>query len=182
MMEDLAMQILELLMNSIQAGAKKITLLISDSKKENRIRMELSDDGKGMSEELLKKVTDPFTTTRTTRKVGMGVSFMKGLCEICNGSFHIESEEGKGTKVIAEVEKDNIDTPPLGDLGAMMMYAIQANEEIDYTLSYESDQNKFVFTSAEVRAMLDGVSMQEPEILLWIKEYINQNIEALEEG
>jgi hypothetical protein len=107
---------------------------------------------------------------------------MKGLCEICNGSFHIESEEGKGTKVIAEVEKDNIDTPPLGDFGAMMMYAIQANEEIDYTLSYESDQNKFVFTSAEVRAMLDGVSMQEPEILLWIKEYINQNIEALEEG
>lgn len=182
MMEDLAMQILELLMNSIQAGAKNITLLITDSKKENRIVMQLKDDGKGMSKELLQKVTDPFTTTRTTRKVGMGVSFMKGLCEICNGSFKIESEEGKGTEVTAEVEKDNIDRPPLGDLGSMMMYAIQANEDINYTLSYESDTNKFVFTSAEAKEMLDGVSMLEPEILLWIKEYINQNIEALEEG
>ena len=182
MMEDLAMQLLELLMNSIQAGAKNITLKITDSLKNNRILMVLLDDGKGMSPELLARVSDPFTTTRTTRKVGLGVAFMKGLCESCNGSFVIDSVEGIGTSVKAEVEKNWIDTPPLGDLGCMMMYAIQADENINYTLSYGNDQNEFVFQSAQVREMLEGVSMQEPEILLWIKEYINQNIEALQEG
>ncbi|MBR2801859.1 MAG: ATP-binding protein [Erysipelotrichaceae bacterium] len=182
MMEDLAMQMLELLMNSIQAGAENITLEITDSLRNDCIVMLLLDDGKGMSKELLERVSDPFTTTRKTRKVGLGVSFMKGLCESCDGSFAIESEEGKGTKVRSEVRKSHLDTPPLGDLGAMMMYAIQANEDINYTLSYRNDQNEFVFRSTEVRKELDGVSMLEPEILLWIKEYINQNIKALEEG
>jgi hypothetical protein len=134
-----------------------------------------------MDEEMAKKAADPFTTSRTTRKIGMGLAFMKGLTETCNGSFSLDSEVGKGTTVTAEVEKECIDTPPLGDLGEISMETIQANPDIDYTLEYTTDSNQFVFTSMEVRKELDGVSLMEPEILLWIKEYINQGIEQAKE-
>ena len=181
MMEDIAMQILELLMNSIQAGASHIWLTVHDSILENRISVHLEDDGRGMSEEFVARVTDPFTTTRKTRKVGMGVAFFKGLTEMCNGSFEIHSREGTGTLINANMQKDWIDTPPLGDLGEMMMYCIQANENISYVLTYSTDKNQFVFQSDEVKELLAGVSLQEPEILIWIKEYINEGIEHVKE-
>lgn len=181
MMEDLAMQILELMMNSIQANAKHILLHIRSSTRDNVIAILQQDDGKGMDRELLERVTNPFATTRTTRKVGMGVAFMKGLTEACNGSFHIESTPGKGTSIRAEVQRDCIDTPPLGDIGEMMMECIQASESIDYEMVYETDSSKFVFQSSEIRQQLEGVSLQEPQVLLWIKEYINQNIEGMKE-
>ncbi len=181
MMEDLAMQILELLMNSIQAGASVIRLEILDSTLKDVIRIILEDNGKGMSEEFVARVTDPFTTSRKTRKVGMGVAFFKGLTEMCNGSFDIRSELGKGTVIEASVQKSFIDTPPLGDIGEMMMYCIQANEETDYILDYKTDTNEFNFRSAEVRELLEGVSLQEPDILLWIKGYINEGIENVKE-
>ncbi|NCB33580.1 MAG: ATP-binding protein [Erysipelotrichia bacterium] len=181
MMEDLAMQILELLMNSIQAGSRKIILKIRDSLKDNVISIDLRDDGKGMSQDLVKKVTDPFTTSRTTRKVGMGVAFMKGLTEECNGTFAVKSDVGKGTCISATVQKDFIDTPPIGDLGEMMMACIQANEDISYEMIYETDTYKFVFASSEIKEQLAGVSMLDSSILLWIKEYINQNVEGKKE-
>ena len=181
MMEDLAMHLLEILMNSVKAGARTLTLKIYDSWLDNVIRMIIIDDGCGMSEDMASRAADPFTTSRTTRKIGMGLAFMKGLTETCNGSFELKSVVGEGTEVIAEVEKECIDTPPLGDLGDISMSTIQANPEIDYTLEYTTDSNKFVFTSMEVRKELEGVSLMEPEILLWIKEYINQGIEQAKE-
>ena len=181
MMEDLAMHLLEILMNSVKAGARTLTLKIYDSWTDNVIRMTIIDDGCGMSEEMASRAADPFTTSRTTRKIGMGLAFMKGLTETCNGSFELKSQVGVGTEVIAEVEKECIDTPPLGDLGEISMETIQANPDIDYILEYTTDSNQFVFTSMEVRKELDGVSLMEPEILLWIKEYINQGIEQAKE-
>ena len=111
----------------------------------------------------------------------MGLAFMKGLAETCNGSFVIQSEVGKGTVVKASVQKLNIDTPDLGDIGEMMMEAIQSDENIDYVLDYSTDQNQFIFESEVVKNELAGVSLLEPEILLWIKEYINQGIEQAKE-
>lgn len=181
MMEDLAMQILELLMNSIQAGATRIILTIVNSSVNDEIRIMLEDNGKGMSEEFVSRVTDPFTTSRTTRKVGMGVAFFKGLTEMCNGTFSIRSEVGTGTFIEASVQKSFIDTPPIGDIGEMIMYCIQANEDINYTFEYSTDYDKFIFQSEEVRELLDGVSLQEPEILLWIKDYINEGIMHVKE-
>ncbi len=180
-MLDIAMHILELLMNSIQAMAKVITVRITDSEKDDLITIEETDDGKGMSKELLERVTDPFTTTRTTRKVGLGVAFMKGMTEQCGGTFDIQSTEGVGTKIKATAQRSNIDTPDMGDIGQMMMAAIQANEDIDYILEYKTDTNSFVFKSSEIREQLAGVSLLEPEILIWIKEYINQGIKQAKE-
>ena len=113
MMEDLAMHILEILMNSIGAKAGRILLKIRESVKDNIIEITVTDNGSGMSEEMVKTVADPFTTTRKTRKIGMGVAFMKGLTEQCGGTFGITSWPGEGTEVKASIVRDHIDAPPL---------------------------------------------------------------------
>ncbi len=181
MMEDLAMHLLEILMNSIHAGAKKIIVKIINSTKHDLIFVSVLDDGKGMDEETARKAADPFHTSRKTRKVGMGLAFLKGLAEMCGGTFTLVSEPGKGTAVEATVQKSNIDTPPLGDIGEIMMDSIQANGEIEYELIYSDDDGQFTFSTNEVKEMLDGVSILEPEILLWIKDYINQGISKSKE-
>lgn len=181
MMEDIAMHILEILMNSISAGATKLLLKIRNSYKDDVIEIEVDDNGKGMKEEVAKRAADPFTTSRKTRKIGMGLAFLKGLCDTCEGEFKIESEVGVGTKVFAKVKKSHIDTPELGDLGEISMASLQANEDLDYTLEYNNDSTSFIFSSEEIREQLDGVSIIEPDILLWIKDYINQGIKQAEE-
>ncbi|MEG0077643.1 ATP-binding protein [Anaerorhabdus sp.] len=182
MMQDCAMQILELIMNSIHANSSFIEVYIKDSYLENKYQFKVQDNGKGMSQETLEHVTSPFQTSRTTRKVGLGVAFMKGLTEQCNGSFTITSKEKVGTTIIATVQRNHWDTPAIGDLGEMMMCSIQANEKIDFYFVYETDTQKFVFESKEVKEKIEGVSILEPDILLWIREYINQGIQLAKEN
>lgn len=176
MMEDLAMHMMEIIMNSVKANSSLIKIFISSLSKTNETIIEIIDDGCGMDKEMLEKVTDPFTTSRTTRKVGLGVSFMKGLCESCDGTFIMKSEVGKGTYLKDTIRKDHIDAPPLGDIGELIMISIQSNENIDYELVYIDDYNEFAFKSKTIKEELSGISLLEPEILLWIKEYINQEI------
>ncbi len=176
MMQDLAMHILELLMNSIKAKASliKIKLFIFDIDK--LITVIVEDDGLGMSEDTLKKVIDPFTTSRLTRKIGLGVSFFKGLSDLCNGTFNISSKVNIGTTVKVTLEKDHLDLPPLGDLGEMLMLAIQADENIDYEFEYKHNDFNFNFNTRQIKDELNGISICEPDILIWIKEYIDQQI------
>lgn len=176
MMEDLAMHMMEIIMNSIHANSKNIEIEVIDSEEKNLIKMTIKDDGKGMTKDLLLKIVDPFVTTRTTRKIGMGVAFMKGLAEQCDGSFDAKSNVGKGTVISASVRRDHIDVPPMGNLGEMMMQCIQADENIDYIFNYIADKGSFLFTTKEVKEQIEGMSIVEPEILLWIKDYINQGI------
>lgn len=181
MMQDLAMQILEILMNSIHADSTFIEVHMINSVDKDIISFGIIDDGKGMGEEVVKKICDPFITSRTTRKIGMGVSFLKGLTDQCNGSFNIVSEVGRGTTVYASVQKTHWDVPPFGDLGEMMMIAIQSNENIDYLFTYKTDIEKFIFDSKEIRLQIEGISILEPDILIWIREYINQGIQMTKE-
>ena len=178
-MEDLAMHMLEIIMNSVGAESKNIHTEIMDSEKENLFSMSIEDDGRGMHKALLSRVADPFTTTRDTRRIGMGVPFMKGLTEQCGGTFDIKSTPGVGTKLSATVMRNHIDRPPLGDLGEMMMHAIQGNERIDHLLTYKTDDGEFIFDTREIRRELEGVSLTEPEILIWMRDYINENLHAL---
>ena len=181
MMQDLAMQIMEIMQNSIQAKASEISLQFTDSAKNNRISFEITDNGTGMSEDTVKKITNPFITSRMTRKIGMGLAFLKQTVDQCDGSLEICSKPMKGTAVKAELRRDCIDTPPTGDLGELMMECIQANEKIAYRFEYRSDQRCFSFDTDSVVKELDGVSICEPEVLLWIKEFINQGIQQTKE-
>ncbi len=179
MMPDLATHLLEIIQNSIAAGAKHVWIRILDSVKANTVRMEVTDDGKGMDEETVRNVTNPFVTSRTTRKVGLGTSFLKGLADLCDGSLEISSVPGEGTTVRISVRRDHIDLPAMGDLGEMIMICIQGAEETDIVFEYSTDGESFLFDTVEVKTMLEGVSITEPDILIWIRGYINEGIERI---
>ena len=179
MMEDLAMHLMEILINSISAGAKRVILFIRDSVRDDVIEITVKDDGKGMSKEMAERVASPFTTSRTTRKVGLGLAFLSGLCEMCNGKFELESELGVGTTVNASIQKSHLDAPMMGDIGNLIMTAVQSGKDCEIEFHYKTDNDEFVFTTDEVKETLDGVSILEPEVLIWIKDYVNQQIHII---
>lgn len=183
MIEDLAMGLMELVMNSITAGARHIWIVIRRSLRSNLLTLEERDDGCGMDPAFAKRLTDPFTTTRTTRRIGMGTALMQGTCQLCGGKMDVASEKGKGTTIVCTLPLDSIDLPPMGNIGEVVMDAMQAAEGIDYDLLYQTDASSFHFTTRELRTVLgDEVSLQDAQVLLWVRDYINQQISQIEEG
>ena len=172
-MRELSLNILDIVENSVKAEAKIV--YIDVIAKDNVLTISIKDDGKGMSEEFLSRVTDPYTTTRTTRKVGMGLPFLKMEAEMAGGTFDIRSKLGEGTTVTTTFAIDHIDRPPLGDLGETMSILISNGDEVDYVLHFVFDETDFVFDTRELKEQLDGVPMDEPEVLLFIKNYIREN-------
>lgn len=172
-MRELSLNILDIVENSVKAEAKII--YIDVIAKDNVLTISIKDDGKGMSEEFLSRVTDPYTTTRTTRKVGMGLPFLKMEAEMAGGTFDIRSKLGEGTVVTTTFAIDHIDRPPLGDLGETMSTLISNGDEVEYVLHFVFKDTDFVFDTRELKAQLDGVPMDEPEVLLFIKNYIREN-------
>lgn len=172
-MRELSLNILDIVENSVKAEAKIV--YIDVIAKDNVLTISIKDDGKGMSEEFLSRVTDPYTTTRTTRKVGMGLPFLKMEAEMAGGTFDIRSKLGEGTVVTTTFDIDHIDRPPLGDLGETMSTLISNGDEVDYVLHFVFKDTDFVFDTRELKAQLDGVPMDEPEVLLFIKNYIREN-------
>ena len=133
-----------------------------------------------MNEETLKKVLDPFFTTRKTRNVGLGLSLMKANCLNTGGSFHIDSKEGQGTSVNAVFIYSNIDRPPLGNIPQTISTILMSEEKFDLMLTYSVDQNSFQFSTIEVKEMLDeDVDFKDYEIASWIESYIEENIDSL---
>ncbi len=172
-MRELSLNILDIVENSVKAEAKIV--YIDVIAKDNVLTISIKDDGKGMSEEFLSRVTDPYTTTRTTRKVGMGLPFLKMEAEMAGGTFDIRSKLGEGTTVTTTFAIDHIDRPPLGDLGETMSILISNGDEVDYVLHFVFNETDFVFDTRELKEQLDGVPMDEPEVLLFIKNYIREN-------
>lgn len=175
-MKDIAMHILDIAYNSIRALSSIITINIVDSIQKNIIEITISDNGKGMDEQTLNNVINPFYTTRTTRNVGLGIPLFKEGVEMTGGNFKITSKLNHGTTTYGCYVKDNIDTPPMGDLTETFVTLIQANEEIDYLISYQNDHGKFILDTKQIKEILDGVSIVTPEIILWLKDYIKEGM------
>ncbi|MDD6361518.1 MAG: ATP-binding protein [Eubacteriales bacterium] len=178
-MRELSLHILDIVENSVKAGASLIKV---DVVAENgMITVTIDDDGRGMSEEFLRTVTDPFTTTRTTRKVGMGLPLFKMAAETAGGKFDIQSTEGKGTRVTASFEKDNIDRAPLGDLVSTIVSEL-GDDAPDFVWTYRVDGREFVFDTRELRRQLDGVPMDSPEIVLFVRDLLTENFDIVNGG
>ncbi len=178
-MRELSLHILDIAENSVKAGATLIT--VSVTAKGGYLTIEIADNGKGMSEDFLRSVTDPFTTTRTTRKVGMGIPLFKMASETANGSFDIKSQLGKGTVVTARFELDNVDRAPLGDL------AETASTELfdgppDFVWTLTVDDRSFTFDTRDLKNQLDGISVENPEITVFVKELLTENFESVRGG
>ncbi len=179
-MREIALNILDIAENSVKAKAKLI--MIDVVAKNNILAVSISDDGIGMSKDMVAKVTDPFVTTRTTRKVGFGIPFFKMSAEMTGGSFHIESQLGKGTTTTAKYVIDSIDRMPLGNLAETMVTLLSNGDEIDYVLTYSVDEKSYCFDTRELKQNLNGISVQEPEILNFVKELLNDNIASVNGG
>lgn len=175
-MDELALNILDIAYNSIRAKASFIRIYIEDSIKKNHIQIVIEDNGQGMDEETVQKVMDPFYTTRITRKVGLGIPLFKQNAELTGGSLTIHSQINKGTLLTANFVKNHIDTPIMGDIIETMLTLIQANEHIDYEFEYKTDDFSFLMKTNEMKEILGDVKITEPDVLLWIKDFMKEGL------
>ena len=173
-MKELSLHITDIVQNSIVAGATLVGIEIIENLNKNYLEISITDNGKGMSEELVKRVVDPFTTSRTTRKVGLGIPLFKHAAESTGGRLTIVSELGVGTKVTATFTHDHIDRQPLGDIVGTMLATIVSHEEIDFVYKHIVNGKEFVFETKEVKEVLGGVSFSEPDVYMWIKNCLNE--------
>lgn len=180
-MKELSMHILDIIMNSIKAQAKLIELIIDENTINNYIKITVKDNGKGMNREELKQVTSPFFTTRKTRKVGLGISLLKEACERCNGYLEIDSEENKGTVVECYFERDNIDRAPLGNMGDTVLTVINGLNSCEFIYKYIFNDKNFTLNTVEIKEKLGELKINDSNVLMWIKEYVEENTKEIKE-
>jgi anti-sigma regulatory factor (Ser/Thr protein kinase) len=180
-MKDLSLHIMDILQNSIRAGASEITLDIAENTAENTYRITFTDNGCGMDEATVKRVIDPFFTTRTVRKVGLGLPLLKQNCEQTGGSLHITSKVGEGTQVEAIFTHNHIDRPASGDIAGTVVLTASSNPDIHFIYRHQKDGQTYTFDTEEVKEALDGLSIQQPEIIRYLREMIEENIKSLDD-
>lgn len=178
-MKDLSLHILDIAQNSISAGASNIGISIDENLAANTMAIEVTDNGRGMSAEVLERVTDPYFTSRTTRKVGLGIPLFKQNAEATGGSLQIESEEGRGTMLKATFVHNHLDRPPLGDMAGVMVLLAGANPEIRFVYTHRVDNEEYVFDTEEVKEALDGLPINDPQVMRFLKEMIIENLVAI---
>jgi len=179
-MLELSLHILDIVNNSVKAKADLIFVTVNEAKSKNILHITIEDNGCGMDEAFLKTVTDPFKTTRTTRKVGMGLSLFKAAAENTGGSLSISSQKDVGTVVNVQFVYDHIDRQPLGDMAETMLTLISGNTAIDFVYTHIVDNKEFKLDTREIKNILgDEVGLGSPEIVLWMKEYINEGLSMI---
>ncbi len=182
-MKELSLNLLDIVQNSVKADATQIQMEICESVSEDRLTMSVADNGRGMDADFLEKVCDPFVTSRTTRKVGLGIPLLKMEAESCGGAFEIDSTLGKGTSVKAVFQLSHLDRKPLGDLAATLSAIVGAKDDIRYLYRHQTDEGEFIFDTDEVRQVLgEDIALSEPEILQWISEYVQENLNEIKGG
>ncbi len=181
-MRELSLNILDIAQNSISAGASLTEIVVNENTKENTLLIGIYDNGCGMTEEQVKSVIDPFFTTRTTRKVGMGIPLFKMSCEQTGGKFTIESEKGVGTKINALYKTDSVDFTPLGDIASTIVTIVSMNADKEFLYRRVLDDKEFIFSTVEIKKILDGVPLSESSVMNWIEEYLNEQYNELLKG
>jgi len=179
-MKDLSLHILDIVQNSIRAKAQLIEIEITELLKENQLIIKINDDGTGMNSEQLQQAIDPFYTSRTTRKVGLGLSLFKQNAEQTGGSFNIESEFGKGTKVTAIFGLNHLDRPIMGDLVGTFLLLICSSEKTDYVFKHQTPSGEFVLDTRELKQTLENVPLNHPEVRSFLKEMLQENLEQIQ--
>ena len=183
MLPELSLHVLDICENAVYAKASLIEVLVEVDIDEDRMMIRIADNGAGMSKEQIAQVTDPFYTTRTTRKIGLGVPFFKQACEQTGGSLVIDSAPGRGTTLTATLTISSIDRMPLGDMTSTVHALITTHEDIDFCYRFrivkEDARDKetgFDMDTREMRTLLAGVPFHTPEVSLYIKDYLRDNM------
>lgn len=173
------MHVYDLMENSTAANSTEVQLTIKDSLKDNIYAFTIVDNGKGMTPEFMAKVTDPYTTSRTTRKVGLGLPLIKMNTENCGGGMKLQSEVGKGTRLDFWFQHNHWDRPPMGDLAGTIVMLCAAHQDIHIVYRHITDDGEFVFDTNEIKEALDGMDMNDVKVFNWLKEMVQENLEEI---
>ena len=173
-MRDLSLHLLDIIGNSLNAGATTIIVELQADPLADLFEMIIRDNGKGMDETIVNRVTDPFFTTRTTRPVGLGIPLLKELCELTGGKLSIRSHVGQGTELQARLGLSSIDRLPLGSISETFTALVLTDPSIDYTLNMRSPGKSFELDFAEVRNQLADVALNEPIVIDWLSQIIDE--------
>ena len=174
-MRELSLNVLDIVQNSITASANLIEIKLVEDINNDILKINIFDNGKGMTDEQIKSVTDPFYTTRTTRKIGLGIPLFKMAAEMSGGSFKIESTVGVGTKIYTSYIHSSIDRMPVGNINETVSMLIRMNPDIDFVYTHTFNEKSYSLDTRELREQLEEVPLDTPEVIDWINEYLTEN-------
>ena len=171
-MRELALLILDVVQNSLTAGATLITIRIDESPLENRLKIVITDNGSGIEADRLQKVTDPFHTTRSSRKVGLGLSLFQAAAERSGSEFAVASEPGQGTIVTAVFRYDDIDRAPLGNIADTILALVLGNPRVDFCYNHQFETESFTFDTRELDQFIPRSDLAIPLLAVKLREYL----------
>jgi hypothetical protein len=175
-MKTISDHILDILQNSVRAGATLIEIIVCENKTSDIYAVEIKDNGRGMTSEEAEKALQPFFTTRTTRKIGLGLPLLKQNAEMAGGNLSIKSVPGEGTQVKAEFILSHIDKPPMGDIAGVIVLSTIGHHGVDFIYEHSTSEGNFRLSTVELNEMLDGTPLQTPEVRRAVVELIENNL------
>jgi len=179
-LKELSLHILDVAENGISAGADFVQIEVDEARRKNRLTIVIKDNGRGIPEDILLNITDPFYTTRTTRKVGLGLSLLEVAANRCDGSMHIESSPGKGTCITTDFQYDHIDRAPLGDMTGTMTTLMIGNPDVDFRYDHRIDDKEFSVDSREVKEKFEDRPATDPMVFMYLQETFDKGFCDLE--
>ena len=178
-MRDFSLHILDIAENSIRAEAHRLEISIEIDTKKDVLVLEIADDGKGMDEQTVNMVLDPFFTTKKTRRFGLGLPLLAQAAKMANGEFQIDSKPGKGTRVRATFQASHIDTKPLGDIPQTLVTLIVGHPDVGFRYVHRVDGSEYSLDTEEIREQLDGIPHNSPEVIETIRKNVEQGLDNL---
>lgn len=177
------MHLLDIMQNSVAAKAANIEIVINEQESTDMLSICVSDDGCGMSETFLKQADNPFSTGRTTRRVGLGIPLFKQSAQDCNGHFELESQTGVGTRICARYERSHIDRAPLGNMPDTLITMLLCKGDAQFRYTHIVNDNSFIIDTKQIGQMLeDDNYFNDPEVLTWLRDYAAEGESALTEA
>jgi len=178
-LKELSLHILDIAENSVTAGATKIEISVIENLNKDELIITIQDNGKGMDAEKLKNIADPFITSRTTRKVGLGIPFLKAAAEACEGDLEIKSEKGIGTIIEVRFKHSHIDRMPLGDLKSTWLNLLIGYPEVNWVLDYSINTNTYSLDDKPIKEVLKEIPLSDPQVIGYLKNEIANGIDSV---
>ena len=164
------MHILDIVENSVNAGATEVTVSIEENQKLDRLNIEITDNGKGMDDAMVEKALDPFVTTKEGKKVGLGLSMLSEAARKAGGEMTMDSRPGKGTIVRATFGLTHLDRQPLGDMTETMITLIIGNPDVEFRYSYKTERSALTWSTERIREVFGDVFRSHPDVIDFIRE------------
>ena len=175
-MLEISLHILDIVENSTRAGATTVSIDIAEDTARDILSLVIRDNGSGMSEDVVRKVTDPFFTTKTVRSVGLGLPMLAQAAEMAGGRINIESKGGEGTRVAADFKLAHIDRQPFGDIAGTLVTLIAGNTDVDFIYRHEHNGRIYVLDTREIKKEIEDIPINHAAVLDFIRRHINEGL------